>query len=115
MSVPLANLLFAPENWMFIALLGLILFGGKRLPEMGRSLGKGITEFKKGLSGVEEEMERPASQNKVATITQVDRPVLDSPAAATPGYKFDPYTGKPIEPTGEPVKKFDPYTGKPLE
>jgi sec-independent protein translocase protein TatA len=38
-----------------IAILGLLIFG-KRLPEVGKSLGKGIVEFKKGLSGIEEEV-----------------------------------------------------------
>lgn len=34
-----------------IALVGLIVIFGKRLPELGRSLGRSITEFRKGLSG----------------------------------------------------------------
>ena len=40
-------------EWLLIAAVGLLLFG-KRLPEVGRSLGKGIVEFKKGLKGVED-------------------------------------------------------------
>jgi sec-independent protein translocase protein TatA len=44
-----------------ILVIGLLLFG-KRLPEVGRSLGKGIVEFKKGLKGVEEEIERESSK-----------------------------------------------------
>lgn len=38
-----------------IAILGLLIFG-KRLPEVGKSLGKGIVEFKKGLTGIDEEV-----------------------------------------------------------
>jgi sec-independent protein translocase protein TatA len=39
-------------------LLGLaVLLFGKRLPEVGRSLGKGIVEFKKGLSGAVDELD----------------------------------------------------------
>lgn len=49
---------------LIIAFVGLLLFG-KRLPEVGRSLGKGIVEFKKGLRGVEDEIDdavnRPSS------------------------------------------------------
>lgn len=43
--------------WEIIAILvvALLLFG-KRLPEVARSLGKGIVEFKKGLKGVEDEV-----------------------------------------------------------
>jgi len=40
-------------EWVVIALFGLLIFG-KRLPEVGKSLGRSIVEFKKGLKGVEE-------------------------------------------------------------
>jgi sec-independent protein translocase protein TatA len=42
-------------EWFIILAIGLLLFG-RRLPEVGRSLGQGIVEFKKGLKGVEEEI-----------------------------------------------------------
>ena len=35
-------------EWLLIALVILLLFGGKKIPELMRGLGKGITEFKKG-------------------------------------------------------------------
>lgn len=35
----------------------LVLFGGKRLPEFAKSLGKGIREFKKACAGIEDEIE----------------------------------------------------------
>jgi len=38
-----------------LMILGVLLFG-KNLPSVGRSLGKGLMEFKKGLQGVEEEV-----------------------------------------------------------
>ena len=92
-------------EWIIIGALGLLIFG-KRLPEVGRSLGKGIVEFKKGLKGIEED------------VTQVDDQIDNSSARRTlpeerrpaPDHKFDPYTGKPIQ-----AAKFDPYTGKPLD
>jgi len=65
----------------------LLLFG-KRLPEVGRSLGKGIVEFKKGLAGIEEEVIQTSP-----TIVRSDPACLPSPTA---GFKFDPYTGKPV-------------------
>lgn len=37
---------------MLIAGLALLLFGGKKLPEMMRGLGKGVSEFKKGVKDV---------------------------------------------------------------
>ena len=89
MNLPLANL-FGPENWMVIALVGLLLFG-KRLPEVGRSLGKGIVEFKKGLTGVEEDATQAGQQS---LIVRSDHPALMQESV---GYKFDPYTGKPVQ------------------
>ena len=38
-----------------ILVIGLLLFGGKKLPEIGSGLGKAISSFKKGISGIEEE------------------------------------------------------------
>jgi sec-independent protein translocase protein TatA len=35
----------------------LLLFGAKRLPELGQSLGKGIREFKRGVSEIKEDLE----------------------------------------------------------
>ena len=62
-STPLAMFgLPGGTEWILIALFGLLLFG-KRLPEVGRSLGKSIVEFKKGLKGVEEEIDGAVEGN----------------------------------------------------
>ncbi len=41
-----------PSEILLLLLVALLLFGGKRLPEIGRSLGSGMREFKDSLSGV---------------------------------------------------------------
>ena len=38
-----------------ILVIGVLIFGGKKLPELGHGLGKAISGFKKGISGIEEE------------------------------------------------------------
>lgn len=48
-------------EWVVIALIGLLLFG-RRLPEVGKSLGKSIVEFKKGLRGIEEDIDKASEQ-----------------------------------------------------
>jgi TatA/E family protein of Tat protein translocase len=48
---------FDPWHMLVLALVALLLFG-KRLPDVGRSLGKGIMEFKKGLRDVQDELSR---------------------------------------------------------
>ena len=62
-ALPLALGMPGPAEWIMIAAVALLLFG-KRLPEVGRSLGKGIVEFKKGLKEIETDVskEPPASQ-----------------------------------------------------
>jgi sec-independent protein translocase protein TatA len=56
-----------PLSWWELAILLLLLlliFGPKRLPEMGRSLGKGIREFKESItsSGKDDEDEVPVAE-----------------------------------------------------
>ena len=75
-----------PFEWIIIAGLGLLIFG-KRLPEVGKSLGKGIVEFKRGLKSVEDE---------VSMVDDDPRPQTRKTISHEPEHKFDPYTGKPI-------------------
>ncbi|MHB0936951.1 MAG: Sec-independent protein translocase subunit TatA/TatB [Armatimonadota bacterium] len=46
----------------FIVVLAFLIFGPKRLPELARSIGEGIREFKKSISGTEERS--PASDRE---------------------------------------------------
>lgn len=48
-------------EWFVILVVALLLFG-KRLPEVARSMGRSITEFKKGLSGIESEVQKESSK-----------------------------------------------------
>jgi sec-independent protein translocase protein TatA len=48
--------LFRGPDLIILLVLGLLIFG-KRLPEVGRGLGRGIVEFRKGLKGVQDEVE----------------------------------------------------------
>jgi sec-independent protein translocase protein TatA len=43
--------LFAPSHLILLALVALLVFGPKRLPEIGRSLGHGLRGFKESVSG----------------------------------------------------------------
>jgi sec-independent protein translocase protein TatA len=62
--------------WELIILLGILLlvFGAKRLPEIGRSMGKGMREFKDSVTGKDTpEIEPP--QDVTATAVEEDEPV----------------------------------------
>ena len=50
-----------PMEMLVIGVIVLLLFGN-RLPSVMRSLGKGITEFKKGVSGIEDEVEKTTAE-----------------------------------------------------
>lgn len=67
------------HGWEMIALLvvALLLFG-RRLPEVGRSLGKGIVEFKRGLKGIDDEIETQSNKSggRVDGRSSVARPPL---------------------------------------
>ncbi len=46
-------------EWIIIFLVILLLFGGKKIPELMRGLGKGVHSFKKGMQEARNEMEKP--------------------------------------------------------
>ena len=48
----------APEI-IFIVLIVLLLFGGKKIPELMKGMGKGVKMFKQGMNEMEEEVKRP--------------------------------------------------------
>jgi sec-independent protein translocase protein TatA len=97
----LAIMFPAGAEWLVILALGLLIFG-KRLPSVGKGIGEGIRNFKKGLKGGEEEAETEAAQleNQKAEAARLPNQAASNsaPAAAEqPSYKFDPYTGKPVQ------------------
>ena len=67
------GLLFSPQDWIVIAIIGILLFG-RKLPDVGRYLGKGIVEFKKGMKGLEDEIETSASARPESPALEQPRP-----------------------------------------
>ena len=62
-------LLFGALGWgeiVLIALIVLLLFGGRKIPELMRGLGKGVKSFKDGVNGVEDpaETKKPETEAK---------------------------------------------------
>lgn len=51
----------APEI-IIIALVILLLFGGKKIPELMKGLGKGVKSYRDGLNGINEEINRPIEE-----------------------------------------------------
>jgi sec-independent protein translocase protein TatA len=63
-----------PWTYLLVGIAAILLFG-KRLPEVGRSLGRGIAEFKRGLRDVQDEVMREDQDREPA------KPKLRAPAA----------------------------------
>ena len=47
-----------------IALIILLLFGGKKIPELMKGLGKGVRSFKEGVNNIEKDIENSGSEEK---------------------------------------------------
>ena len=60
---------FGMGEMIFIFLIVLLLFGAKRLPEIGSSLGKGIREFKSSVKEIEHELKVPDDNRKIHRTT----------------------------------------------
>jgi sec-independent protein translocase protein TatA len=55
--------LFTPTHLMVIAAVAFVLFGGRRLPELGKGLGEGFRGFKDGIKGLSEEFDHPGTDS----------------------------------------------------
>jgi sec-independent protein translocase protein TatA len=55
---------------LLIAAVVLLLFGGKKIPELMKGLGKGVKSFKDGMDGMEEELKKPSEKNPPTDQTE---------------------------------------------
>jgi sec-independent protein translocase protein TatA len=67
---------------LLIFLMILLLFGGKKLPELARSLGLGLREFKKAAQGLEEEPIAEAAAKQETVLESVHLEVLSEKEGA---------------------------------
>ena len=56
--------LFQPTHLAILLAIALLIFGGRRLPELGQGLGKGIRSFKDGLRGIDDVPEETGAKTK---------------------------------------------------
>lgn len=78
---PVFGYIMSPMGLLIIGLIVLLLFGN-RLPSVMRSLGRGVVEFKKGIAGIEDELNEAvtASPKKTEVIEEAPK----ATAAAAP-------------------------------
>ena len=74
-----------PGELLVILLIALLVFGPRKLPELGKSLGAGIREFRKGTQGLKEELEgsfrEPSAPVQTVVAQAVVPPVAQTPVA----------------------------------
>jgi sec-independent protein translocase protein TatA len=69
-----------PMEILVVLIIALVVFGPKRLPELGKSLGRGISEFKGSITGEHGEDEKPAALEKPTPVAH--GPATETDAAA---------------------------------
>jgi sec-independent protein translocase protein TatA len=72
-----------PTHLLFVLVVALLVLGPKRLPEVGRSLGRGLRDFRTAISG-EESHDETITQASVEDTTPAVEPVETAAAAIAP-------------------------------
>jgi sec-independent protein translocase protein TatA len=96
---------FAPWHWAILIAVILLVFGPRKLPELGSSLGKGIRGFKNGLTDVQDEFSKamadapaekePVMAQAMATdAADADRTVVAEPAVESIVESAEPGQGQ---------------------
>jgi sec-independent protein translocase protein TatB len=60
------------QELIVVFIVALIVFGPKRLPELGRTLGKGLNELKKAMSGVKEQIDEEMKEVREPLLEKKD-------------------------------------------
>lgn len=126
---------FSPWQLMLILVIVLLLFGG-RVPEVMRNLGRGVSEFKKGMRTLEEDLNAPQGQQtnqpyqgqaqnqyqpqlpQQPVYRAPTDPAGQDPRVAQSGYGQQAPAGSPAYP-GQPMQQpyqggHDPYPQQPV-
>ena len=95
-------------EWMVLLVVGLLIFG-RRLPEVGRSVARTMTHFRRGLQDFKQEMDKDEDLKEVRSTVKDFKKAIDAPRIlANPGQLLD-QLGK------EPVSTPDPDAGADSE
>ena len=78
--------LFTPTHMIVLAVVAIVLFGGKKLPELGKGLGEGLRGFKEGMKGVTDPTSEPTAKSTPGETAHIVTP------APKPGDDLKPPT-----------------------
>jgi sec-independent protein translocase protein TatA len=86
-----------PTEWVVILVIVLVLFGAKKLPELARSLGQGMNEFRKAREEFDKELQQAGQDVKgQPQITQPYQPGQSAPAKTA---QAQPPASQPTQPS----------------
>jgi len=85
------------QEILLLVVLGVLLFG-RKLPEVGRSLGKTVVEFKKGVKGLEDEVSETSTSSPRAALEPEPVKAPQRVTPATPKPTFDDAPAAPSVP-----------------
>ncbi|MBS1819911.1 MAG: TatA/E family twin arginine-targeting protein translocase [Acidobacteria bacterium] len=84
---------------IIIFVIALIIFGPRKLPELGRSLGKSLAEFKRASNELKSTLEEEIRMEEQQQKTEASRPAVSAPAPSAP---VATTTAAPAEPVAVP-------------
>ena len=103
------------QEMLIIFLVALVLFGPKKLPELGRTIGKALTEFRRASSDLratfEREMQTLDRENE--SIKEVTHQVANEIYDRAENYVYDDHAGTPAEPAALPEPNHTSTVGAP--
>ena len=73
--------LFQPTHLIILGVLLVVLFGGKKLPELGKGLGEGLKGFKDGMKGITEDTKDTVKPADAHAVTPKPGDDIKPPAA----------------------------------
>ncbi len=91
------------QEMIIIAIIGVLMFGGE-LPEIARSLGKTINQFKRAMSGLEDEVERVTNINPMAASNSNS---YTSNSASSTAAAYQESSPRPPQRIAASVPKFE--------
>ena len=63
---------FSPIHWLIVLAVILLLFGGRKIPELAKGLGEGIRSFKDGMAETSHPTNPPPTQTTTPPVSQPD-------------------------------------------
>jgi len=80
--MPVLLFISSPQDWLMIFLVVVLLFGGKKIPELMRGLGEGVREFNAAKANIKSEIEDGMKKDKPVQVPTTNSTTTSSSATA---------------------------------